>query len=113
MLHRRRPTPTRERNGHVDESAAFFKAADSLPRRHQVDVVEICGGEGGVSRISLRRHLAVGQNFDLRSGIDLTDPKQQQRLIAYIREHKPLFVIMAPPCSSFGSWSHYNRVHAK
>ena len=84
---------------------AFF--ARHTHRR--LDVIEICGGVGGVSKVSLRQHLKVGKNFDLTCGIDLTDPKHVAALWKYIREVRPRFIIMAPPCTAFASWSHHNR----
>ena len=74
----------------------------------QVDLVEICGGAARTSRISIRRHLKVGKNFDLITHCDLNDPAQQQLVMQYFEEHKPLVAVMSPRCSPFGSHSNLN-----
>ena len=62
-----------------------------------VDVVEMFGGESGVGKLCLRRRLKRGANFDLVTGFDLTDQTSQEEVMRYIRKHKPLMVILAPP----------------
>ncbi len=42
----------------------------------QLDVVEICGGEGGVLQIAARKQMRTGKNFDHRTGIDLTNKSE-------------------------------------
>jgi hypothetical protein len=71
-------------------------------RRGMLDVMEICGGSGGVSKISIRRRLLTGQNFDIVSGGDLTKPENVKHLMEYIKKHKPLVVVMGPPCTAMG-----------
>ena len=71
-----------------------------------VDVMEICGGAGGVSKIAIRRRLTTGHNFDLVTGGDLTKRENVQSLMEYVRTHKPLVVVMAPPCTAMGGWAH-------
>eukprot|EP00973_Karenia_brevis_P016672 2282973-Karenia_brevis.AAC.1 len=72
--------------------------------------MEICGGVGGVSKLAVRRHLCAGTNFDLRHGVNLLDPSPKRSLWKYICDHKPLIIIMAPPCTAFANWSRLNRV---
>ena len=74
-----------------------------------MDVMELFGGEAGVTRIALRRRLRTGENFDLITGADLTDKKMQQTLFDYVEHHQPLVVVMGPPCTAFASWSNCNR----
>jgi len=74
-----------------------------------VDVMEICGGKGGVSKISIRRRLKTGKNFDLVTGGDLTNSVHAKHLFDYIEIHKPLVIIMAPPCTSMGGWAKINK----
>ena len=49
-----------------------FVFLTSTPGQY-IDVCEICGGKGGVSRIAIRRRLKTGQNFDICVGFDLTN----------------------------------------
>jgi hypothetical protein len=66
------------------------------------DLVELCGGEGRVSTIVIRRHLKAGANFDLITGWDLNDERQQNLVLKYLDECRPLVVIMGPTCKPFG-----------
>eukprot|EP00438_Fugacium_kawagutii_P025194 Skav218080 [mRNA] locus=scaffold3382:13254:23272:- [translate_table: standard] len=64
----------------------------------RLDVVEICGGAARTSTISIRKHLRVGENFDLITDCDLNDPRQQQLVMQYFLDHKPLVAVMSPRC---------------
>lgn len=37
------------------------------------------------------------------------DPNARGEVLKYIHRHRPLFIIMGPPCTSFGCWSRLNR----
>lgn len=76
------------------------------------DIAEVFGGAAGVTRVSIRRKLQSGPNFDLTVGCDLTKSSEQAALIAYVTRCKPKVLIMGPPCTAFGGWSRYNRKHA-
>ena len=78
-------------------------------RRAQLDVMEICGGMGGVSRICIRRRLRVGINHDLVTGVDLTSSRDVALLMQYIHHHQPAVIVMGPPCTSFGNWANLNK----
>ena len=54
----------------MDNSSDVSTSALPVSARH-VDVLEIFGGEAGVTRLCLRRQLVCGKNVDLVSGIDL------------------------------------------
>ena len=95
---------------HVSDMASVLSVFNAAPGLH--DIVEIFGGEEGkCTQIAIRRKLKAGPNLDIVCGCDLTNPKQEALLWKYILEHKPSIVIAGPPCTSFGPWSHYNRVH--
>ena len=79
-------------------------------RLGDMDVMEICGGAGGVSKIGIRRRLKTGHNFDLVTGGDLTKKENVLKLMEYVRIHKPMVVVMAPPCTAMGGWAHLNKV---
>ena len=73
-----------------------------------MDLVELCGGEGRTSTIAIRRHLSVGENFDLVCNWDLNDPHDQQKVRSYFRKFRPLVAIMGPTCKPFGKLANYN-----
>ena len=62
---------------------------DQLPSAdRQADIVELCGGEGLTTQLLHKRKLRTGANFELIIGIDLTDPKAQDMVIAYFEVDK-------------------------
>eukprot|EP00971_Amphidinium_carterae_P349854 6491262-Amphidinium_carterae.1 len=73
-------------------------------------ILEICGGHAGVTKLALRRRWPCGQNMDLCTGVDLTNPKQRHQVIQYVRMHQPYVIVAAPPCTAFGAWSRFNSV---
>ena len=75
------------------------------------DYVELFGGDGGCSRAAIRRHLVGGGNLDLVTGIDLSKASEVSSFFKYLRRCRPTVVIMTPPCTAFGPWSHYNSKH--
>ena len=46
-----------------------------------MDIVEIFGGEVGVSNVRARGRLVIGKNFVLAIGWDLKDAKQQVAVV--------------------------------
>ena len=84
----------------------------SPSRSGRVEVMEVFGGLGGVSKIAIRRKLVTGENFDVVTGTDLSVPANQRSLEEYVRKHKPLVIVGGPPCTAFGNWSRLNRVNA-
>ena len=76
------------------------------------DYVELFGGNGGCTKIAIRRGLKGGKNYDLACGIDLSKTSEVKAFFAYLFEFKPYVVIMSPPCTAFGNWSNYNRINA-
>jgi hypothetical protein len=73
-----------------------------------VDIVELCGGEGRVSYLAIKRQCKVGPNFDLVTDWDLNDPAQQREVERYFDAHKPLVAIMGPTCKPFGKLANLN-----
>ena len=45
------------------------------PLASKIDIAEICGGLARTSTMCFRKHLKVGQNFDLVTNVDLNNPK--------------------------------------
>ena len=84
-----------------------------LPQDHlqgKIDIVEIFGGSGGVTKIAIRRKSKSGGNFDLVTGADLTNPSEVEKLLKLIIQLRPWAVILAPPCTAFANWSRLNRI---
>ena len=75
---------------HTDNRNDLFQILASWPPG--VDVIELCGGAGRVSKCCIRRFMSVGPNYDLVTDCDLNDPHVQQQVEDYLRIHKPLFV---------------------
>ena len=57
----------------------------------------------------MRRRLVTGKKFDIVASCDLRCPGDQSALKRYVREYKPLVVIMAPLCTLFGSLGRLNE----
>ena len=74
-----------------------------------VEIVELFGGEGLTSQMCVRRRLRAGHNFELITGVDLSDPSAQLKVLGYIRVAKPLVVVMAPVCTPYGPLGVWNQ----
>ena len=49
-----------------------------------VIVMEMFGGKGGVTKVSMKMKLRTGKNFEVITGCDLTKEEEQQRLLKYV-----------------------------
>ena len=79
-------------------------AGRKSPNGHRsVDVVEMCGGMGGVLRMTISRNLVGGENVDLRCNWNLLDPSHNKAFWSYLKSEKPTVVVMAPPCTAFNA----------
>ena len=52
--------------------------AASEKEESPIHILEIFGGEVGVSALAIRRRLKCGKNFDIRCNIDLMKPAHQR-----------------------------------
>ena len=82
----------------------------ALVADNSIDVMEIFGGAGGVTRVCVRRHLAVGPIVGLVYGFDLLGHKQRDKWMNFIETRKPKVVILAPHCTDLGGWPRLNRI---
>ena len=77
-------------HAHPRANAVYFTDLDaymsSPSRSGRVEVMEVFGGLGGVSKIAIRRKLVTGENFDVVTGTDLTVPANQRSLEEYVRK---------------------------
>ena len=46
-----------------------------------VDMLDFCGGEGGIAKLAFKRGLTSGGNFDNRANADLGDPVVQRAIM--------------------------------
>ena len=69
---------------------------------HGIDIAELCGGVARATTLAVRRSLRAGPNFDLITGVDLNNRKDQDLTKKYIDKHHVLVVEMAPTCGPFG-----------
>ena len=69
-----------------------------------MDILEFVGGEGGTSKVAVRRHLTTGGVVDLVYGYDLSVKAERDRWRTYVFNAKPNVIIMGPPCTHFGSF---------
>ena len=67
-----------------------------------VDIAELCGGQARATTLAVRRSLRAGPNFDLITGVNLNNQKDQFFTKQYIDTHHVLVVVMAPTCGPFG-----------
>ena len=74
-----------------------------------LDVMEIFGGESGVSKIGIRRKLKTGKVLDLVPGFDPTQVADQKILVEYIYQHQPMVIVAGPPRTVFANLSRINR----
>ena len=80
------------------------------PAQTHADIVELCGGEGLTTFMCHKRHLRTGANFELITGVDLTDPQAQRMVRQYLDMTKPRVAVMGPICGPFGPLGNRNRV---
>ena len=74
-----------------------------------IHLLEVFGGEGGATKIAIRRKFRTGQVFDLVCGMDLTTERDQRTLKEYVHRYKPLMIAAGPPCTAFANLSRINR----
>ena len=76
------------------------------------DIMEICGGdeESRIGRVSVRRRLRHGGNYDLTTNYDLNSPADQAAVERIIIKHRPLVLVMSPACTPFGPLGNFNKV---
>lgn len=89
---------------------AYMIATQKPSVEPSVDIIELCGGEGLTTYLCHKRRLKVGANFDIITGVDLTDPRAQRMVVAYVSFTKPFVAIMSPICGPFGPLGGRNRV---
>ena len=74
-----------------------------------MDIAEICGGVARTTQVAMRFNLKTGSNFDLITGFDLTEPRQNAACLEYFIQHEVFCAIMAPVCGPYGPMSNLNH----
>ena len=112
LVHRSNGRPTVSTNHIVASSIeeAYMIATQKPSVEPSVDIIELCGGEGLTTYLCHKRRLKVGANFDIITGVDLTDPRAQRMVVVYVSFTKPFIAIMSPICGPFGPLGGRNRV---
>ena len=72
-----------------------------------VDVLELCGGSGGISKAAFKRGLVSGGNLDLTTQVNLDDKDEQFAINHYLQTCYVLCVILQPNCRSTGPNSYF------
>ena len=80
------------------------------PEEGEHDIFELCGGDGRTTKVLVRRRaIKTGRNFDLLSGIDLTNHEEVGILFDYIDTYKPICGILSPPCTGLAGFADLNK----
>eukprot|EP00959_Pyramimonas_sp_CCMP1952_P153299 3207089-Pyramimonas_sp.AAC.1 len=68
-----------------DTHADIYSIVATLCYGHNncVDMLELCGGEGGISELAFPRGLSSGGNLDKTTCVDLGDPSAQRAVDHY------------------------------
>lgn len=80
-----------------------FQVDVSDTAENSFDLLAVFAGEGGTTRLAIRRCLKCGRCVDFQQGSDLTWESEQKKLIHYVRERKPLWIVGGPPCSTLAN----------
>eukprot|EP00959_Pyramimonas_sp_CCMP1952_P042947 898702-Pyramimonas_sp.AAC.1 len=71
-------------------------------------MLELCGGEGGISELAVSRGLSSGGNLDKTPCVDLGDPSVQRAVHHYFAVCDVLVAILQPNCRTTGPPSYCN-----
>ena len=89
--------------GHVEEVAEVFKV-----QSHRVDVMQVFGGEGGITRAALGRGMTAVQVIDRKYGWDLTRKADLDQTYSLYYGLRPRFVSVELPCTYYTNITHLN-----
>ena len=73
-----------------------------------VDILELCGGTGGITHAAFRRGMSSGGNLDLTTQVDLGNPTTQKAVLHYLNTCNVLVTILQPMCRTTGPTSYFN-----
>ena len=93
-----------------DDHADIFSIVATLcyGRNNSVDMIELCGGMGGISQLAFSRGLSSGGNLDKTTNVDLGDPTIQRAVDHYLDTCYVRVAILQPSCRTTGPPSYFN-----
>eukprot|EP00959_Pyramimonas_sp_CCMP1952_P265134 5544185-Pyramimonas_sp.AAC.1 len=93
-----------------DSHADIYGIVATLCYGHNscVDMLELCGGEGGISELPFSRGLSSGGNFYKTTCVDLGDPSVQRAVGHYFAVCHVRVAMLQPSCLTTGPPSYYN-----
>eukprot|EP00959_Pyramimonas_sp_CCMP1952_P008357 174753-Pyramimonas_sp.AAC.1 len=71
-------------------------------------MLELCGGEDGISELAFSRGLSSGGNLDKTTCADLGDPSVQRAVDHYFAVCRVRVAVLQPSCRTTGPPSYYN-----
>ena len=74
-----------------------------------VDLLELCGGKGNISKVAFKRGLVSGGSLDLATYYDLGNRKVQHAVLHYLRIWNVLVTILQTNCRSVGNLSYFSE----
>ena len=77
-------------------------------RNSEVDMLELCGGLGGLSELAFKRGLSSGGNLGKRSYVDLGNKQVQDAVMHFIDVCFVKIVILQSNCRTTGLPSYVN-----
>ena len=75
---------------------------------HRVDVMQVFGGEGGITAAALSRNMTATEVIDRRYGWDLHNPKDLEMAYERFYASRPKFVSIELPCTYYTNITHIN-----
>ena len=97
MLHSVTISPSILQTSNMEEAMCLFLAIGP-----GIDIAELCGRVARATTLAVRRSLSAGPNFDLITGDDFNNSKDQELTKSYNDKHHVPVVVMAPTCGPFG-----------
>jgi len=102
--------PNLQSQYYAEPLCCFHALKTQRKTRGKVDIVEMFGGKQGIAKIAIRRNLSMGRNWDLETGIDLTNKDHIAAFKDYVVSVQPFIILAGPPCTALGGWSYLNRI---
>ena len=77
----------------------------------KIDFLELFAGTARMSQMAAQSGLRCGQPIDLRTGLDLSNPQSQKKVLDILDKQQPTIVFMAPVCGPFSQLQNINSPH--
>ncbi|CAK0891483.1 unnamed protein product [Prorocentrum cordatum] len=93
--------------GDMVDHVQNVKEADSV-RSHRVDVMQVFGGEGGITEAAWKRQMTATEVIDRKYGWDLRKQKDLDATCDLHYASRPKFVSIELPCTHYTNITHLN-----